>query len=180
MCVDVSTTPLGPSGDNPYGQAIIIFWCTVGLAIAYWILVGLARIVSAWSRGRGGLNRSAGVWPNVQSLGYVLASAISGERLSASPALLRFCACPYTLWGSFLNIYPLRRHAISSRRFMAQSVVHIPRHDCRAMAPIHLYVTFPPRESPRSQVSCRSSPDPDSVVFLDIQQVTSPKVRTVI
>ncbi|KAL1734429.1 hypothetical protein EV714DRAFT_245374 [Schizophyllum commune] len=91
MCVDVSTTPLGPSGDNPYGQAIIIFWCTVGLAIAYWILVGLARIVSAWSRGRGGLNRSAGVWPNVQSLGYVLASAISGERLSASPALLRFC-----------------------------------------------------------------------------------------
>ncbi|TRM67820.1 hypothetical protein BD626DRAFT_545135 [Schizophyllum amplum] len=91
MCLDVSTTPLDPSGDNPYGQAVIIFWCTVGLAIAYWVIVGLARIVCAWSRGRGGMSRHAGIWPTVQSLGYVLASAISGERLSASPALLRFC-----------------------------------------------------------------------------------------
>ncbi|KAG6813034.1 hypothetical protein H0H92_014568 [Tricholoma furcatifolium] len=88
VCVDVVTTPLAPQPDSPYGQAKIIFWSTVGLAIAYWVLVGLARIISAWGRG---ITRHDGLWSRAQSAGYILASAISGERFATSPALMRFC-----------------------------------------------------------------------------------------
>ncbi|KAG6900422.1 hypothetical protein C0993_010810 [Termitomyces sp. T159_Od127] len=88
LCVDVITTPLDPQPDSPYGQAKIIFWCTVALAIAYWIVVGLARIVSAWGRG---ITRHDGLWSRAQSAGFILASAISGERFATSPALMRFC-----------------------------------------------------------------------------------------
>lgn len=91
MCVDVETTPLDPQSDEqPYGQADIIFWSTVSLAIAYWLVVGSARIVSAWNRG---ISRPGkGGWERVQSAGFILASAMSGERFSTLPALLRFCA----------------------------------------------------------------------------------------
>lgn len=90
VCIDVSTTPLEASGkEGPYGDARIILWASVALAAAYWIVVGIARVVSAWGRG---VNRSArGVWGRLQSGGFILASAISGERLAASPALMRFC-----------------------------------------------------------------------------------------
>ncbi|KAK7470177.1 hypothetical protein VKT23_001615 [Stygiomarasmius scandens] len=88
ICIDVDTTPLDPSPDNPYGKAISIFWATVALAIAYWVLVGIARIVSAWDRGI--TSKGKGVWARAQSAGFILASAISGERLATSPALLRF------------------------------------------------------------------------------------------
>ncbi|EGN92046.1 hypothetical protein SERLA73DRAFT_117887 [Serpula lacrymans var. lacrymans S7.3] len=91
LCLDVSTTVLepGPLG-SPYGRAHIIFWATVGLAIAYWLVVGIARIVSAWNRG---ISRPGpGVWHRVESAGFILASAISGERLATSPALMRFCS----------------------------------------------------------------------------------------
>lgn len=90
VCIDVSTTPLEPSAnEGPYGDARVILWATVALAAAYWIVVGVARVVSAWGRG---LNRSAhGVWGKLQSGGFILASAISGERLATSPALMRYC-----------------------------------------------------------------------------------------
>ena len=89
LCLDVQTTPLNQQLGSPYGRASIIFWSTVALAIAYWLLVGIARLASAWGRGS---NRSGpGFWPKVESAGYILASAISGERLATSPALMRFC-----------------------------------------------------------------------------------------
>lgn len=92
LCLDVATTPLDPSSShNPYGRARIIFWATVALAIAYWIVVGIARIVSAWNRGNTRPGR--GLWGRAQSAGFILASAVSGERLASSPALMRFCEC---------------------------------------------------------------------------------------
>lgn len=92
LCVDVQTTPLAPRPNSPYGKAEIIFWSTVALAISYWVIVGLARIASAWNRGITRPGR--GVWARAQSAGYILASAISGERLATSPALMRFCELP--------------------------------------------------------------------------------------
>ncbi|KAF9559668.1 hypothetical protein CPC08DRAFT_666253 [Agrocybe pediades] len=89
LCLDMLTTPLEPRPSSPYGNAIIIFWSTVGLAIAYWLVVGLARIASAW--GRGVTRPGRGLWSRAQSAGYILASAISGERLANNPALIRFC-----------------------------------------------------------------------------------------
>ncbi|KAG8218908.1 hypothetical protein J3R82DRAFT_4589 [Butyriboletus roseoflavus] len=91
LCLTVATTPLHPGPLNsPYGSAHTIFWATVGLAIAYWLIVGIARITSAWGRG---LSRPGpGIWHRVQNAGFILASAISGERLATSPALIRFCS----------------------------------------------------------------------------------------
>lgn len=90
LCLDVNTTILQPNSLDPvYGDAQIVFWCTVGLAIAYWLLVGLARLASAW--GRGSTRNGRGLWARVESAGFILASAISGERLATSPALMRFC-----------------------------------------------------------------------------------------
>ncbi|KAJ4472888.1 hypothetical protein C8J55DRAFT_477961 [Lentinula edodes] len=89
VCIEVDTTPLSPKPHNPYGAAVAIFWGTVAITIAYWLLVGIARIVSAWGRGLTRPGRNP--WARAQSAGYILASAISGERLATSPALLRFC-----------------------------------------------------------------------------------------
>jgi hypothetical protein len=89
ICIDVNTTPLAPRPHNPYGAAKAILWGSVGLTIAYWVLVGIARILSAWDRGLTRSDRNP--WARAQSAGYILASAISGERLATSPALLRFC-----------------------------------------------------------------------------------------
>ncbi|KAF5388004.1 hypothetical protein D9615_000729 [Tricholomella constricta] len=88
LCIDVTTTPLSPEPNSPYGSAKIILWSTVALTIAYWISVGSARIVSAWGRG---ITRHDSIWSRAQSAGFILASAISGERLATSPALMRFC-----------------------------------------------------------------------------------------
>ncbi|CAA7258525.1 unnamed protein product [Cyclocybe aegerita] len=88
VCLDVLTTPLDPRPKSPYGRAEIIFWSTIALAIAYWLVVGIARISSAW--GRGITRQEHGIWSRAQSAGYILASAISGERLATSPALMRF------------------------------------------------------------------------------------------
>ncbi|TCD63482.1 hypothetical protein EIP91_005364 [Steccherinum ochraceum] len=87
FCLDLNTTPLAPSLDSPYGRARIILWSTVALAIGYWLVVGLARLISAWDRG----TRGAGVWAKVERVGFVMASAVSGEKLATSPALMRFC-----------------------------------------------------------------------------------------
>ncbi|KAI9000754.1 hypothetical protein BD414DRAFT_451375 [Trametes punicea] len=90
LCLDVNTTVLksGAVG-SVYGHAHIIFWCTVGLAIGYWLIVGVARLVAAWGRGssRGG----TGLLARLESAGFILASALSGERFASSPALMRFC-----------------------------------------------------------------------------------------
>ncbi|KAJ4478997.1 hypothetical protein J3R30DRAFT_3473201 [Lentinula aciculospora] len=89
VCIEVDTTPLSPKPHNPYGVAVAIFWGSVAITIGYWVLVGIARIVSAWDRGLTRPGRNP--WARAQSAGYILASAISGERLATSPALLRFC-----------------------------------------------------------------------------------------
>ncbi len=90
LCIEVETTPLDPTDNEPYGAAVAIFWGSVALAIAYWVVVGIARIVSAWNRG---ISRPGkGLWERVQSAGFILASAMSGERFATSPALLRFSA----------------------------------------------------------------------------------------
>ncbi|KLO10237.1 hypothetical protein SCHPADRAFT_999697 [Schizopora paradoxa] len=90
-CVDIAATPLNGQEKNGtlYGPALIIFWVSVGLAIAYWIIVGTARIVAAWDRGGSGPSRT--LWSRIEGAGFMLASAISGEKLSGTPALLRFC-----------------------------------------------------------------------------------------
>ncbi|OAX43236.1 hypothetical protein K503DRAFT_681582 [Rhizopogon vinicolor AM-OR11-026] len=91
LCLIVATTPLHPGPLNsPYGNAHIIFWATIGLAAAYWLIVGIARIISAW--GRGFSRPGPGIWQRFESAGFILASAISGERFSTSPALMRFCS----------------------------------------------------------------------------------------
>ncbi|KAH7931184.1 hypothetical protein BV22DRAFT_1076964 [Leucogyrophana mollusca] len=125
LCLQISTTPLHPGPLNsPYGRARIIFWATIGLAIAYWLIVGIARVVSAW--GRGISRPGPGIWHRFESAGFILASAISGERLATSPALMRFCSPSlrdvvfHTQWCAALSmvavqwpnfIYPLLSQA---------------------------------------------------------------------
>lgn len=90
LCMDLSTTSLKPGAvDSIYGHAHIVFWATVGLAMGYWLVVGIARIVSAW--GRGSTTSGSGVWAKIEGAGFILASALSGERLASSPALMRYC-----------------------------------------------------------------------------------------
>lgn len=89
-CIDVAATPVTAKGKGGYyGKAQSIFWVSVGLAIAYWVLIGAARIGAAWSRVSAG---PRGGWLRFKWAGTVFSSAISGDRLSASPALLRFGA----------------------------------------------------------------------------------------
>ncbi|KAI6100227.1 hypothetical protein F5141DRAFT_325682 [Pisolithus sp. B1] len=91
LCLTVATTALQPGPlDSPYGDAHSIFWATIGLAAAYWIIVCVARLVSAWKRGTS--RPASGIWARVESAGLILVSAISGERLATSPSLLRFCS----------------------------------------------------------------------------------------
>lgn len=88
VCIDVQATPVDASGKGGYyGEAKVIFWVSVGLAAAYWWLIGAARIAAAWDRG--GAGRRPG-WMLFKWAGTVFSSAISGERLVSTPALLRF------------------------------------------------------------------------------------------
>jgi hypothetical protein len=89
VCLEIFTTPLEPQPHSLYGKADIIFWSTIALAIAYWAIIGIARISSAW--GRGITRPGRGIWSRAQSAGFILASAVSGERLATSPALMHFC-----------------------------------------------------------------------------------------
>ncbi|KAI9513165.1 hypothetical protein F5148DRAFT_277574 [Russula earlei] len=89
LCVNVATTPLHPGAlGSVYGHARFIFYGTVALCAAYWLLVAVARLASAWTRRSGWSGR--GFWARVENVGSVVASAISGEGLSKSPALIRF------------------------------------------------------------------------------------------
>lgn len=87
LCVDVPVTPLKPNQESVYGTARVILYGSAAIAVAYWLLVGFARVVSAWDRGLA----SPGIWRRVESAGFIFASALSGERLANCPALLRFC-----------------------------------------------------------------------------------------
>ena len=89
-CVDVFATPLSPRkpGRPVYGPVTIVFWVSVAIVRGYWVIVGLARIVAAWGRGRSGTGRS--LWSRLEGAGFIIASAISGERFAHTPALLRF------------------------------------------------------------------------------------------
>ncbi|KAI0248726.1 hypothetical protein BJV78DRAFT_1378873 [Lactifluus subvellereus] len=89
LCVDIATTPLKPGAvGSVYGHAKIVFWVTIALCVAYWLLVAAARLSSAWARRSGWSGR--GFWSRVENAGFVVASAVSGEGLSKSPALIRF------------------------------------------------------------------------------------------
>jgi hypothetical protein len=132
ICIDVDTTPLDPRPDNPYGQAIAIFWATVALAIAYWLLVGFARIVSAWDRGI--TSKGKGVWARAQSAGFILASAISGERLATSPALLRFCELLYFFIILGIVSCMLSSHAFDEGYYIPYAVVCCSVHGGCSMA----------------------------------------------
>ncbi|VDB97107.1 unnamed protein product [Peniophora sp. CBMAI 1063] len=89
LCVDVDTTPLQSRElDSAYGLAGIILWASIALAVAYWSIVALARLSSAWGRRAGWSGR--GTWARVETLGFVVASAVSGEAFAKTPALLRF------------------------------------------------------------------------------------------
>ncbi|KAI0291695.1 hypothetical protein BC826DRAFT_1105831 [Russula brevipes] len=89
LCVNIATTPLRPGAlGSVYGHAELIFYITVTLCAAYWLLVAVARLSSAWARRSDWAGR--GFWPRVENVGFVVASAISGEGLSKSPALIRF------------------------------------------------------------------------------------------
>ncbi|KAG8688414.1 hypothetical protein FRC09_012918 [Ceratobasidium sp. 395] len=119
-CVDVGVTPIQDSGvGGSFDIAGVLFWTSVGLAMGYWVVVGAARIAAAWRRGSWDSNQR---WVYIRWAGTVLASAISGERLAASPALLRFatpsmrdiifhtqwCACLAMVaveWPTF--VYPI-------------------------------------------------------------------------
>lgn len=136
FCLDFTTTPLLPDSFDPvYGAAHAVFWGTVAIAIAYWLVVGIARLVTA--RGRGG-NRSGGLWAKVEGAGFILASAISGERLATSPALMRFCE--YT--SPFLtlrNAYGAPdRYTFVARRHLSHPMVCCTCHGCCGMATVYL------------------------------------------
>ena len=87
LCIDIPVTPLKPTKGSVFGTARVILYGSTVLAAAYWLLVGVARVVSAWDRGLA----SPGIWRRVESAGFIFASALSGDRLATSPALLRFC-----------------------------------------------------------------------------------------
>ena len=139
VCLDVFTTPLAPRQNSPYGKAIIIFWSTVALAIAYWLVVGLARIVSAW--GRGITRPGRGIWSRAQSAGFILASAISGERLANSPALMRFCEFALIIVSTFAYRAACRnRHSLNAGCYFPHAVVCSPGHGGSRVAAICLCV----------------------------------------
>jgi hypothetical protein len=126
VCIDVYTTPVDPEPGSPYGRANIILWGTAALAIAYWVVVGIARIVSAW--GRGITRHDRGIWSRAQSAGFILASAISGERLSTSPALLRFCTLSVLKRCHFCSLFS--RYPIPEGCHFSHAMVCRSRHGC--------------------------------------------------
>jgi hypothetical protein len=86
-CLEVAATPAF-HGKSIYGPWSGIVWATIALTMAYWAITGLGHISAAWDRG---LGRSGNkLWMKIQRMGFVIASALSGEKFSVSPALLRY------------------------------------------------------------------------------------------
>lgn len=113
FCVDIATTPLEPGAlGYVYGHAKVIFGFTIALCAAYWFLVAAARLSSAWVRRSGWSGR--GFWSRVENAGFVVASAISGEGLSKSPALIRFGTLSFFFFVAAL-IVPVARKCNAAR-----------------------------------------------------------------
>lgn len=108
-CLDAYTTRLHPTDTGGlYGDWSILFWATIGLTAGYWVVTGIARVSAAWNRG---LGRSGNVmWSSIERLGFVLASALSGEKFASSPALLRFCRFILRLTMAFLIDNTIKPH----------------------------------------------------------------------
>ena len=69
LCVNIATTPLHPGAlGSVYGHAKLIFYGTVSLCVAYWLLVAIARLSAAWAR-RSGWSRS-GFKDRVDNVGF--------------------------------------------------------------------------------------------------------------
>jgi len=118
-----------------------VFWLTVTLAIAYWLVVGIARVVSAWSRGVS--KPGAGFGVRVESAGFILASAISGERLATSPALMRFCAFrSCAMCSTPLVNNPHARYTIDARHHIPHTMVCNAGNGRCSMASFRMYVEW--------------------------------------
>ncbi|KAF9534607.1 hypothetical protein CPB83DRAFT_901584 [Crepidotus variabilis] len=178
LCLDVATTPLDSRPKSPYGKANIIFWSTVALAISYWVVVGLARIASAWNRGISRPGRS--FWGRMQSAGYILASSISGERFNTSPALLRFCTPSlrdvifHTQWCAVLAMvaveWPQFVYPLLTQTAWATLVYNVTlTHDAENYHwdPMNS-TTFSPPDHYKDQIF-----DPNSPLFIDTSQANS-------
>jgi hypothetical protein len=137
VCLDVFTTPLDPRPKSPYGKAEIIFWSTITLTLAYWIVVGIARISLAW--GRGITRPGRGLWSRAQSAGYILASAISGEGFANAPALLRFCESSSVFHKNFIFI--IFRYSLYERCNFPYPVVRNTCHGGSGVASVCLCVS---------------------------------------
>jgi hypothetical protein len=135
VCLNIFTTPLDPQPHSLYGKANIIFWSTIALTVVYWVVIGIARIASAW--GRGITRPGRGIWSRAQSAGFILASAVSGERLATSPALMHFC-----MFFDLIAILSLilGRHAVHARCYLPYSVVCPTCHGGGRVAAICVYV----------------------------------------
>jgi hypothetical protein len=112
-----------------FGYGLTLFWVSVGLTIGYWIIAALARLSAAWNRGRGVGLRWAGT---------VLASAVSGERLAASPALLRFGES-FWLNSAGLALNFRRSHTFVQGYYISYTVVCLFSYDRCGMAEICVY-----------------------------------------
>lgn len=87
-CLEIAATPMYRDDEMIRGPWSGIFWGTIALTVAYWIITSVGRISAAWDRG---LGRSGNMWwMKIERTGFILASALSGEKFSVSPALLRF------------------------------------------------------------------------------------------
>jgi len=87
-CLEVAATPMFQDNEMLRGPWSGVFWGTIALTLAYWVVTGIGRVSAAWDRG---LGRSGNIWwMKIERTGFILASALSGEKFSVSPALLRF------------------------------------------------------------------------------------------
>ena len=94
-CYDLNFTPLKDNGW--YYQ--LFLWFPVALAIAFWVVTWAARFAAGWVVGSGvaeygtkeGTRRLEGKREaRMRKWGTMIISGLSGERLGASSALLRF------------------------------------------------------------------------------------------
>ena len=139
MCIDIATTPLDGDqmGNSVYGSAIIIFWVSVALCIAYWVVTGIARLTAAWGRGGSGSNRNA--WDRLKGAGYMLASAVSGERFAGTPALLRFSECtPLIHRILFSELAWNNRHSLITGHLLPYTILRSYGHGSSAVANVCL------------------------------------------
>ncbi|KAA1466562.1 hypothetical protein DENSPDRAFT_41766 [Dentipellis sp. KUC8613] len=175
LCVDIASTPLQPGAvDSVYGHARIVLWCTVALAAAYWLLVGISRISTAWGRRAGWSER--GWLSRLENAGFIVASAVSGEGLSKSPALMRF-ATPslrdifiHTQWCAALGMvavqWPLFVYPLLSQTAWATLAYNITLAQGKGGSQDHWNPVSTPTFQPPSNFADQVS-DQNSPLFID-------------